>query len=759
LHDLTKKDVPFIWDEGCEKSFQTLKEHLTGAGVLSLPDPNVPAYILDTDASNYAIGAVLSQMQEGEERVIAYGSRCLDAAEKNYCVTRKELLAVVYFMDYFRHYLLGAETVVRTDHGSLQWLKQMKNPSDQVARWVTKLEAFHWKIQHRPGRNHGNADAMSRRLCEGDCPQCQKILRQTCHTLTEKEEDQLVVQCLALTVGRPKKRRQWKRRNQDLESARECQLALDRTRLIEETGRDPLLQRLKAWTTRPGYEDVSGCSPETRFYWKNFDNWRVDDSGLIWYGWIDPNDGERWKLVIPRALCPEILKAIHDTPLGGHLGEKRCLHTLRRLPVFWYEMKSDLKYHCRMCDQCFRCKAPNRRWKAPMRKYTVGEPLQRMAIDVAGPFHVTDDKNQYIVVAMDYFTKWACLAAVPKHDARICAKVLVEEVFCKIGIPAEIHSDQGREFISELFVECCNIFQVNKTRTTPWRPQSDGMVERLNRTVGQMLRQYVSENQQDWDRWLPLCGLAYNGSVHSSTGYTPFFLMFGRELRLPVELVLPPPDNLPELQTPDNDSGDVEHFVGRMRQALRHVYGLVRDNLNQAARLQKHQYDRNSIPLELSPGQGVWLFNPKRRKGRTPKLDIPWEGPYTVLQVRRGVLVDIQLSRHSKPRVVHIDKLAPVRQPFDGSWIKHLNRKGRGPDDQDLALVPELFRQAEKEREAQVPQITPTPDETAGAEPEAPTRGKDLKHRPPPKRGQLLQPRGRRPLTRSQTRGRTEDPG
>jgi hypothetical protein len=142
---------------------------------------------LDTDASNYAIGAVLSQTQGGKEKVIAYASRCLDAAEKNYCVTRKEFLSVVYFMGYFRHYLLGAETTVRTDHGSLQWLKKLRNPSDQMARWITRMEEFNWKIVHRPGTQHENDDALSRRICEGDCKQCEKMLRQTNCMLAEEE--------------------------------------------------------------------------------------------------------------------------------------------------------------------------------------------------------------------------------------------------------------------------------------------------------------------------------------------------------------------------------------------------------------------------------------------------------------------------------------------------------------------------------------------------------------------------------------------
>jgi transposase InsO family protein len=159
-----------------------------------------------------------------------------------------------------------------------------------------------------------------------------------------------------------------------------------------------------------------------------------------------------------------------------------------------------------------------------MKKYLAGEPLQRMAIDIAGPFHPTQRENRYIMVVMDYFTKWACLIPMKEHNAQTCAKHLVEEVFCKIGIPREIHSDQGREFVSELIQEVCQLFQVNKAKTTPWRPQSDRMVERMNRTVGQMLRQYVSEHQTDWDEWLSLCNLAYNSSHSALSSFIPSIL-------------------------------------------------------------------------------------------------------------------------------------------------------------------------------------------------------------------------------------------
>ena len=148
-----------------------LAEQLT----LAYPVKGGGDFILDTDASNYAIGAALHQLQNGEEKLLRFASRCMNTAEKNYCTTRKELLAVVNFLDYFKHYLIGdgVKVVVRTDHGSLRWLKNLKNPSGQVARWMEKLSWFNWNIQHRAGRNHGNADALSRGIGEGHaCTSC-----------------------------------------------------------------------------------------------------------------------------------------------------------------------------------------------------------------------------------------------------------------------------------------------------------------------------------------------------------------------------------------------------------------------------------------------------------------------------------------------------------------------------------------------------------------------------------------------------------
>ena len=159
-----------MWSSDCQQAFETLKSKLTSAPILGYPVSQTP-YVLDTDASGVGIGAVLSQIQDGVERVISYYSRALTKEERRYCVTRRELLAVVEAVKHYHHYVYGTATKVRTDHGALRWVMGFKNPEGQMARWLKVLGAYNLEIQHRPGRQHGNADALSRRPCES-CVYC-----------------------------------------------------------------------------------------------------------------------------------------------------------------------------------------------------------------------------------------------------------------------------------------------------------------------------------------------------------------------------------------------------------------------------------------------------------------------------------------------------------------------------------------------------------------------------------------------------------
>jgi transposase InsO family protein len=175
---------------------------------------------------------------------------------------------------------------------------------------------------------------------------------------------------------------------------------------------------------------------------------------------------------------------------------------------------------------------PRTRNRGQMQQYNIGAPFERIAINVAGPFPRSDQGNRYLLIAMDYFTKWPEVYAIPNQEASTVAEALVTNFFCRFGIPRELHSDQGRNFESHLLQEILQGLGVSKTRTTPLHPQSDGMVERYIKTIEEHLRKVVASHQRDWNERLPLFLLAYRASTHDTMGLTPASLVFWQELRL-----------------------------------------------------------------------------------------------------------------------------------------------------------------------------------------------------------------------------------
>lgn len=203
-----------------------------------------------------------------------------------------------------------------------------------------------------------------------------------------------------------------------------------------------------------------------------------------------------------------------------------------------------------------------------------GLPMDRIAADILGELPITAKGNRYILVVSDYFTKWTEAFAMPNMEAKTVAKIMVEEVFVRLGTPRIIHSDQGRQFESELFREVCRLFHIQKTRTTAYHPQSDGMVERFNRTLTSMLSAFVQENQTDWDEHIPYVMMAYRSAEHKSTQFTPNMLMLGRETTLPLDLQYEMPEHMKE-ETPNE-------WVWILRERLERAHNVVRQHIEDA---------------------------------------------------------------------------------------------------------------------------------------------------------------------------------
>ncbi|KAK3086157.1 hypothetical protein FSP39_014434 [Pinctada imbricata] len=605
LHSLTQKDKQYNWTTDCENAFQDLKKALVNAPILVMPDFS-KTFILDTDASDRGIGAVLSQVTESAEKVISYGSRSLTKSEKKYSITRKELLAVVHFIKVYRPYLYGKHFILRTDHSALKWMMTFREPEGQLARWLDSLSEYDFEILHRAGKIHRNADALSR--IDHEAP-------------LNRLDDTVAV--INLSKGK--------------EDIRQRQAD------------DPEIAEVMKWIAsgkRPNWDKISTRNMTLKALWAQFDQLSIDDEVLSrkWYtkhGKID-----RVQVVVPQSFRVTVLQQCHDAPSGGHLGRQRTLMKVKQ-KFYWPGMDRDVRKWCASCELCAKRKRHGKTPRAPMQITGAGEPGERVAMDILGPLPVTHKGNKYILVIQDYFTKWAEAVPLPDMEAKTIAQAFIDNFVTKFGVPRVLHTDQGRQFESRLFKQLCEILGINKTRTSPYHPQSDGMVERMNRTIENMLATYVDANQRNWDEHLQLVCMAYRAAEHESSGYTPNFLTFGREVVLPIELIAGlPPQKI-----------STEEYAEHLEESLSLAHEIARKSIGDSLKRQKLRYDTKLAWKPFEIGSKIWLYTPKRKKGLSPKFQKWWTGPYTVL--RKFSDVTYQIEKGKDRSVVHIDRLKP----------------------------------------------------------------------------------------------------
>ena len=647
LHKLTEKTAKFEWSADCQAAFEEVRQRLVTAPILAFPDLSKP-FILDTDASDTGTGAVLSQVDdEGRERVIAYASKVLSRAERRYCVTRKELLAVVTFIQHFRPYLLGRRFTLRTDHGSLTWLSRFKEPEGQLARWLERLQEFDFEILHRPGKKHLNADALSRIPCK----QCGR----TEGDLVDHEVGAVQQSPPVVLEGKS-----------DAE-IRRMQLKDDAIGFI---------LRAKEKDQKPPTRDVKGKSMAVRRLNQLWSRLEIRN-GMLQRLYDDSSGRRKWlQLVLPRELRDQVMQELHAGVISGHLGEQKMLDQLKER-YYWPGMADDVKHWCQTCATCATKKTPAPKGRAPLQTVQAGYPMQVIAVDITGPFPESEGGNLYVLVVGDYFSKWMEAFPIPDQEATTVAAKLVDEVYCRFSPPEQLHSDQGRQFESELIREICRILRITKSRTTPYHPQSDGLVERFNRTLKHMLATTLRDHPFDWENRLRKVCMAYNTSVHSSTGYSPFYLMFGREARLPLDIVF---------GTKKLPAQSIEDYAAHLKTSLTDAYSDVRHQLQTAHQRQKEIYDRKVHGEPYKAGDLVWLYHPAVPPGQSRKLHHPWAGPFKVLEKLSEADYRIkEVYGKKSPSIVHFDRLK----------LCHPRTRFAGPIDKE-------------DDEVTVPEITPT---------------------------------------------------
>ncbi|XP_075168511.1 uncharacterized protein LOC142240690 [Haematobia irritans] len=420
-----------------------------------------------------------------------------------------------------------------------------------------------------------------------------------------------------------------------------------------EQRKDPILRKIisaKEEDKKPSKKDIAAESPLMKSYWAQWDSLCLVN-GTLQRKW-ESEDGKNSRnlIIVPDSKVNDVLTEFHNGPSGGHLGITKTAEKVKQR-FYWVGCQKSIAEWVANCEKCIKAKGPRRKSRGLMQEYRPGAPFERIAMDVARPFPVSDSGNRYVLVVMDYFSKWPEVYAIPNQEAKTIVDVVDKNWICRYGVPTEIHSDQGRNFESAIFKEMCDSLGIKKTRTTPLHPQSDGMVERFNRTLEEHLRKVVDNGQRDWDDHIPKFLLSYRSAIHDSTSRTPAKVLFGTEFKLPGDLIFGATPN--ELAM-EETSNDIPNTFGKVHESVRNKIKMVSNRM-------KARYDRAANTEGFSEGQLVLLFNPQRKKGLCPKLQTQWEGPYKVIKKINDVVYRIQKddSPRSKMKVVHLERLAP----------------------------------------------------------------------------------------------------
>ncbi|XP_071510123.1 uncharacterized protein [Diadema antillarum] len=353
------------------------------------------------------------------------------------------------------------------------------------------------------------------------------------------------------------------------------------------------------------------------------------------------------QVVVPKPYRAQVMRAAHGTLLGGHQGAKKTLDKILS-NFFWPGITGDVSRYCRSCDVCQRTLHKGRVPKAPLGRMPLIEvPFERIAVDIVGPIHpMTERKNRYILTIIDYATRYPEAIPLPSIETERVAEALVS-VFTRVGIPKEMLTDQGSQFTFEVMKQVSNLLSVRQITTSPYHPAANGLVERFNGTLKQMLKRMCSERPVDWDRYVEPLLFAIRESPQDSLGFSPFELLYGRKVRGPMTI-------LRELWTGNIETGETKttcQYMFDLRNRLEETCHAARDQLERSASRYKRYYDRKSRQRQLEVGDLVLLLLPTDRN----KLLLQWKGPFAV--TAKVSDTDYRIDVKGKSKVFHINLL------------------------------------------------------------------------------------------------------
>lgn len=572
LTDLTKKGTMWTWAREQQTAFEELKTRLTTAPILRQVDTSKP-FVLRTDASAYAIGAALLQGEYPEEKPVEYASRLLTSAERNYSTTEREALAVVWAVNKFRGYIECSEVTIGTDHQPLRWLMQLKSPTGRLARWALQLQPYNLKIDYTPGKANLVADTLSRPPCGTDSSSCE-----ICST------------SVAVPTWNPA-------------DIRKEQLADPEVAKIL-TAFDESVPELHLWTNR-GY---------------------IVSQGVL-YRYSPEQDSESPQLVVPSQGRRRIMEEYHDSALAGHYGVEKTFDRISSR-YYWPGMRRYVTEYIRSCIECQKYKPTNAKPAGLLQTPAPARRFETVAVDLFGPLPTSRSGNKWILIVEDTFSRWVELFPLREATAVHCAKALVEEVFLRYGMPRKMISDNGVQFISAVMKQVCHVLNIHQSLIPLYHPEANP-VERRNRDLKTQLATLVGPNHAEWDLRLACIRFAMNSATCQSTGFSPGYLTFGRDLRTPDDAT----HDLKAVLDKEKPVAWATSYLRKLRTALLQA----RDKMeNHQERQKKYADKRRSPGKQLQVGDLVLIRShllSNSEKQLTAKLAPRRDGPYQILQV------------------------------------------------------------------------------------------------------------------------------
>lgn len=675
LNNLTRKSTEFVWQNEHQTAFQKIKKALMAPPILSYPNFE-KEFTLFVDASQFAVGAVLTQLNDCNEYLpIAFASKCFNKAENNKSTIEKELMAIHFAIKYFKHFLYGVHFIVKSDHKPLSYLFALKDPTSRLTRLRLELEEFNFSIEYIKGKDNVLADALSRisiQDIKNTANTDKIILAMTTRSMSRKNTNNPKINLeisnnniydlpmvfepinqnnlrnnpiLSFRVLPNGNRLEWTiqfKRKQNAKiafsfNAEEItrsilatlnefveSLLSDNAFLYHRDPRDPVVCKL--------YNDDPLFSYVTIGEFKQVAQQILTKIRIALV--------TRPVLITDKSEQTRILHHYHNHPIfGAHCGRRR-LYAKLKSKFKWYNLAKDVRNYVNKCEDCQRNKV-NFNIKEPMCiTSSPSKPFDTLIIDTVGPLPMTSQGNKYIVTAMCDLTKYLISIPIPNKEASSVARALVENVFLQYGNFKSIRTDQGTEYKNSLLKEILSLLGVEHMIGTAYHHESVGTVERNHRVLNEYLRSYLGKHNE-WDELIKFFTYSYNCTPHTSFEfrYSPFELVYGKS-----------PEALKILQ--ENKVEPMYNFdtySSLLKNNLQLAHRDAQQLLNNAKAKSKVIYDRNCNTIDVKVGDLILVKN--ESKG---KFDPEYAGPFEVIELSN---FNVSFNHKNKINTVHRNRI------------------------------------------------------------------------------------------------------